>query len=141
MGRPFLVSERVRGDMGYHHVGVAGIDPASGRPNSKRSIADAPGLENVAVNRYEAEPGEEIPLASHYHDDQEEVFYVLSGTLAVETPEETHEVAADEAFVVEPDSPQRAHVRESADERAVAPVIGAPAVDDVHPCEPDESGE
>jgi mannose-6-phosphate isomerase-like protein (cupin superfamily) len=127
--------------MGYHHVGVAGIDPASDRPNSKRSSADTPGLENGAVSRYEAEPGEEIPLAYHYHDDQEEVFYVLSGTLAVETPEETHEVAADEAFVVEPDSPQRAHVPESADEQTVALGIGAPAVDDVHPCEPDESGE
>ena len=127
--------------MGYHHVGVAGIDPASDRPNSKHSSADASGLENGAVNRYEAEPGEKIPLASHYHDDQEEVFYVLSGMLAAETAEETHEVAADEAFVVEPDSPQRAHVPESADERAVALVIGAPAVDDVHPCEPDGSGE
>ena len=127
--------------MGYHHVDVAGIDPASERPSSKRSSAGAAGLENVAVNRYEVDPGEEIPLAYHYHDDQEEVFYVLSGTLAVETPEGTHEVAADEAFVVEPDSTQRAHVPESADERAVALSIGAPAIDDVHPCEPDESGE
>ena len=127
--------------MGYHHVDVAGVDPSPDRPSVTRSISDAAGLENVAVNRYEVDPGEEIPLAYHYHDDQEEVFYVLSGTLAVETPEETHEVAADEAFVVEPDSPQRAHVPESADERAVALGIGAPAVDDVHPCEPDESGE
>lgn len=127
--------------MGYHHVNVTGVEAAPDRPSVKRSISDAAGLENVAVNRYEVAPGEEIPLAYHYHDDQEEVFYVLSGTLAVETPEQVYAVASDEAFVVEPDSPQRAHVPESADEQAVALVIGAPAVDDVHPYEPGEADE
>ncbi|ELZ30268.1 cupin 2 barrel domain-containing protein [Halosimplex carlsbadense 2-9-1] len=39
------------------------------------------------------------------------------------------------ASVVEPDSPQRAHVSESANGRAVALCVGAPAVDDVHPSE------
>ena len=126
--------------MGYHHVDVAGVDPSPDRPSTKRSISDAAGLENVAVNRYEVDPGEEIPLAYHYHDDQEEVFYVLSGSLSVETPGRTYEVA-DEAFVVEPDSPQRAYVPEDADDRAVVLGIGAPTVDDVHPYEPDEGGE
>ncbi|WP_415380328.1 cupin domain-containing protein [Halosimplex sp. TS25] len=121
--------------MGYHHVDVDGIDPTPDRPSVQRSISDAVGLENVAVNRYEVAPGEAIPLAYHYHDHQEEVFYVLSGILTVETPEGTHDVGADEAFAVEPDSPQRAHVPESADEQAVALVVGAPAVDDVHPYE------
>ncbi|MFC7139633.1 cupin domain-containing protein [Halosimplex aquaticum] len=121
--------------MGYHHVDVGEIDPTPDRPSVQRSISDAVGLENVAVNRYEVEPGEAIPLAYHYHDRQEEVFYVLSGTLSVETPGETYDVGADEAFAVEPDSPQRAYVPVSADERAVALVIGAPAVDDVHPYE------
>ncbi|WP_135366413.1 cupin domain-containing protein [Halosimplex halophilum] len=127
--------------MGYHHVAVGEIEPAPDRPSVQRSVSDAAGLENVAVNRYEVEPGEAVPLAYHYHDQQEEVFYVLSGTLSVETPDETYEVAADEAFVVEPDSPQRAHVPESADERAVALVVGAPAVDDVHAYEESESGD
>jgi len=126
--------------MGYHHVDVAGVDPSPDRPSVTRSTSDAAGLENVAVNRYEVEPGEEIPLAYHYYDDQEEVFYVLSGSLSVETPGRTYEVA-DEAFVVEPDSPQRAYVPEDADGRAVALGIGAPAVDDVHPYEPEEGGE
>ncbi|WP_436926882.1 cupin domain-containing protein [Halosimplex amylolyticum] len=127
--------------MGYHHVDVGEVDPTPDRPSVQRSISDAVGLENAAVNRYEVAPGEAIPLAYHYHDHQEEVFYVLSGTLAVETPEGTYEVGADEAFVVEPDSPQRAHVPESADEAAVALVIGAPAVDDVHAYDPEEADE
>ncbi|WP_436911492.1 cupin domain-containing protein [Halosimplex marinum] len=125
--------------MGYHHVAVGEIEPTPDRPSVQRSVSDAAGLENVAVNRYEVEPGEAVPLAYHYHDEQEEVFYVLSGVLTVETPDETYEVGAGEAFVVEPDSPQRAHVPESADERAVALVVGAPAVDDVHAYEVEES--
>ncbi|WP_123537758.1 cupin domain-containing protein [Halosimplex salinum] len=121
--------------MGYHHVVVSELDPTPDRPSVRRSVSEAAGLENVAVNRYEVEPGESVPLAYHYHDEQEEVLYVLSGTLSVETPERTYEVGADEALAVEPDSPQRAYVAESADGRAVVLAIGAPAVDDVHPYE------
>lgn len=121
--------------MGYHHVDPDEIEPTPDRPSVQRAISDAVGLENVAVNRYEAEPGEAIPLAYHYHDDQEELFYVLSGTLTVETPEGTYEVGADEAFVVEPDSPQYASAADDAGETTRVLVVGAPRVDDVHPYE------
>lgn len=124
--------------MRYHHVDVAGIEPTPDRPSVQRSVDAAAGLETLAVNRYEAEPGKDIPLAYHYHDHQEEVFYVLSGTLSVETPERTYEVDADEALAVEPDSPQRAFVAEAADEPAVVLAVGAPAVDDVHAYEPEQ---
>jgi uncharacterized cupin superfamily protein len=123
--------------MGYHHLPVDDIEPTPDRPSVQRSISDAAGLENAAVNVYEVAPGEDIPLAYHYHDDQEELFYVCSGTLAVETPEKTYEVGEDEAFVVEPDSPQRAHNPESASEPVRTLVVGAPAVDDVHPYDPE----
>lgn len=126
--------------MGYHHVDVEALEPAPDRPSAKRSISDAAGLEEVAVHRYEVEPGEAIPLAYHYHDHQEEVFYVLSGTLSIETPEGTYEVSEGEAFAVEPDSPQRAFVPEDAAERAVALVVGAPVVDDVHAYDPATDG-
>jgi uncharacterized cupin superfamily protein len=126
--------------MGYQHVVVGDLEPTPDRPSVQRAIGDAAGLENVAVNRYEVAPGEAIPLAYHYHDDQEELFYVLSGTLHVETPEGTQEVGTDEVFVVEPESPQRAHNPESADGDVVALAVGAPAVDDVHAYDPDDDG-
>jgi quercetin dioxygenase-like cupin family protein len=122
--------------MGYHHIDVDGLEPTPARPCTRRSISEAAGLENVAANVYEPEPGETIPLAYHYHDEQEEVFYVVSGELSVETPEETYVVGRDEAFVVEPESPQRAYVDEDADGGAKVFVLGAPAIDDVHPYEP-----
>lgn len=121
--------------MGYHHVDPDDIEPTPDRPSVQRAISDAVSLEHVAVNRYEAEPGEAIPLAYHYHDDQEELFYVLSGTLAVETPEGDYEVGPDEVFVVEPDSPQYARAAGDAGETTRVLVVGAPRVDDVHPYE------
>lgn len=120
--------------MGYHHVDPATLDPAPDRPSTKRSISDACGLEQFAAHVYEAAPGEEIPLAYHYHDEQEELFYVTEGELHVETPEAEFVVGAGEAFVCEPDSPQFAFVPEDG-EPTTALVVGAPMVDDVHPYE------
>jgi uncharacterized cupin superfamily protein len=122
--------------MGYHVVDPETVAPAPARPCAKRSISDAAGLENLGCHRYAADPGEQIPLAYHYHDEQEEVFYVLEGTLSVETPEGTYEVEAGAALAVEPGSPQRAYNPAGGDERVVALVVGAPAVDDVHAYEP-----
>jgi uncharacterized cupin superfamily protein len=121
--------------MGYHHVDPADLDPAPDRPSTKRSISDACGLANLAAHVYEATPGEEIPLAYHYHDEQEELFYVTEGRLRVETPEGEYSVAAGEAFVCEPESPQFAHVP-SDGEPTTALVVGAPPVDDAHVYEP-----
>ena len=122
--------------MGYHVVDPEAVAPAPDRPCTKRSISDAAGLQNLGCHHYAADPGEQVPLAYHYHDEQEEVFYVLAGTLAVETPEGTYEVEAGRAFAVEPESPQRAYNPEDADGRVETLVVGAPAVDDVHPYEP-----
>ena len=122
--------------MGYHVVEPSALSPAPDRPCEKRSINDAAGLSELGCHHYEAAPGEQIPLAYHVHEQQEEVFYVLEGTLSVETPEGTYEATAGEAFVVEPGSPQRAYNDADADGPLRALVVGAPAVDDVSPYEP-----
>ena len=115
--------------MGYRTVDHAAVSPSDGRPCEMRALGAAAGLSNVAVNRFRAEPGEQLPLAYHYHEEQEEAFYVLSGTLHVETPEGTHEVGTDDLFAVDPESPQRAYNPEDADADVVVLAIGAPAVD------------
>lgn len=122
--------------MGYHHVAVGALEPTPGRPSVQRSIGDAAGLDRFSLHRYEVDPGEQIPLAYHVHDEQEEAFYVLSGTLAVETPDEEYRVDADEVLVVEPGSPQRAYNPASAGEPVTVLAVGAPVVDDVRPYEP-----
>jgi mannose-6-phosphate isomerase-like protein (cupin superfamily) len=124
--------------MGYTVVDSRAVNPADDRPCELRRLSAAAEVSNVAINRFRAEPGEQIPLAYHYHDEQEEVFYVLSGRMAVETPEGTHHVEAESVFAATPGSPHRAHNPAGADEAVEVLAIGAPAVDgDATPYEPD----
>jgi uncharacterized cupin superfamily protein len=125
--------------MGYRVIDPASVEPTPDRPCVQRAVGDEAGLENVALNCYEVEPGEEIPLAYHYHDDQEEVFYVTAGELHVETPEGERVVPEGQLFVADPDSPHRAFVPKDADASVRALALGAPPVDDVHAYEPEES--
>jgi len=122
--------------MAYHIVDPDDVDPVEDRPSETRSISDAIGLEEVGLRVYEAQPGEQLPLAYHYHDHQEEAFYVLDGSLHVETPQEEFVVERGEMFVVEPENPHRAFNPEDAKENARVLAIGAPSVDDVHAYEP-----
>lgn len=127
--------------MSYHVVDTETAEATPDRPCTLRRLSKRAGLERMAINRFEADPGEQVPLAYHYHDEQEEAFFVLSGTLHVETPEGDYTVPAGSLFTVEPGSPQRAFNPEDADERVELIAIGAPAVSgDVHAYDPDEDG-
>ncbi|MFP8957146.1 cupin domain-containing protein [Natrialbaceae archaeon A-CW3] len=127
--------------MGYRVVDPRSVDPASDRPCECRKLSADAGLETMAINRFRAEPGEEIPLAYHYHETQQEAFYVVGGTLSVETPEETYTVEQDSLFVADPESPHRAYNPADADESVTVLAIGAPPVaDDAHMYDPENEG-
>ncbi|MDB2286228.1 cupin domain-containing protein [Halorubrum ezzemoulense] len=115
--------------MGYRVVDVDSVDPEPDRPCECRKLSDSGGLDAAAINRFRAAPGEQLPLAYHYHETQQEAFYVLDGTLAIETPDETYEVPADDLFVVDPESPQRAYNPVDADAPVTVLAIGAPPAD------------
>lgn len=123
--------------MSYRVLDTGKVESSDDRPCDLRRLAEPAGLEHVAINRFRAAPGEMLPLAYHYHDEQEEAFYVLSGTLSVETPDETYEVDENGLFAIDPGSPQRAFNPESATEPVDVLAIGAPPVSgDVHAYEP-----
>ena len=125
--------------MGYRLVDVDSVDPEPDRPCECRKLSTPGGLEGAAINRSRAEPGEQLPLAYHYHETQQEAFYVLDGTLAVETPEGRYEVPADDLFVVDPESPQRAYNPPDADDPVTVLAIGAPsAAGDAVAYDPDD---
>ena len=126
--------------MGYDVVDGQAVRPAEGRPCELRRLTSTTDLSNLAVNQYRAEPGEQIPLKYHYHDEQEEAFYVLSGTLAVETPEGTYRIESGSLFTATPGSPHRAHNPAEADEAVEVLAIGAPTDDAVHQYDPDAGG-
>jgi uncharacterized cupin superfamily protein len=128
--------------MGYTVVSPEEVRPDTDRPSEVRRLAEAAGLSNVAVNVFRADPGEQIPRMYHYHDVQEEAFYVLSGTMLVETPEGTYRVESESLFTASPKSPHRAYNPSDGDDAIEVLAIGAPPVDgDANRYEPDENSE
>ena len=128
--------------MGYRAVDADSVPPEPDRPCECRKLSESGGLTEMAINRFRAAPGEQIPLAYHYHETQQEAFYVLNGTLSVETPDETYEVTEDDLFVVDPESPQRAHNPADADGPVTVLAVGAPPADgDAVAYEPEADGD
>ena len=117
--------------MGYHVVDPEDLEPEPDRPSEMRYVSEAIGMENLGLRLYHVEPGEDIPISGlHYHDEQEEAFFVVDGELSVETPEQIYRVPTGQFFIAEPGSPHRAY--NDADSPGSARVIGigAPPVDD-----------
>jgi len=120
----------------YHHIDPQALDSTPDYPCDRRSISDEAELATLAAAVYEIAPGEQLSRTYHYHEQREELFYVRSGTLVVETPEVTFEVGAGEVFVAEPNSPLRPHNPESAAEPTVVLGVGAPSTDIAVPYDP-----
>ncbi len=122
--------------MAYHVVDPADVEPMPDRDATARSVSDHVGLETLGLRVYSAAPGEQVPLAYHYHDEQEEAFYVLEGELHVETPDREYAVPAGRLFVVERGHPHRAFNPGGASGTVEVLAVGAPSVDDAHAYEP-----
>jgi mannose-6-phosphate isomerase-like protein (cupin superfamily) len=115
--------------MGHHVVDPADLDRVPDRPSDMRYVSEAAGMEHMGLRRYRVEPGEQLPISGlHYHDEQEEAFYVVSGTLTVETPDREYVVEADQFFVADPGSAHRAYVASDATSEAIVIGMGAPPV-------------
>lgn len=128
--------------MGYHLVDPEGLDPLPDRHCTAYAISgadtDSSNLKTLGIRVYVVEPGGQIPKQYHYHDIQEEAFYVISGTLYVETPEETYEVESGQVLLVEAGSPHRAFNPEDATTAPRVLAMGAPSSDGGKPFAPNE---
>lgn len=87
-------------------------------------LSDALDTTGLAINYYEEAPGESIGLCYHRHHEQEEVFYVLSGTATFETETGDVAVGPNELIRFEPGEWQQGTNRE--DERLRVLALGAP---------------
>lgn len=101
------------------------IDSWMGPAAVKRPLGEVIGTTDVAINYYELEPGESFSFGYHRHADQEEVFYVQSGTVTFETEDGDVVVEGGEAIRFGPDEWQRGI--NTGDERVAALALGAPA--------------
>lgn len=107
------------------HVVIDDLDNWMGPADVKRPLGTALGTEHMGLRVYELEPGESTAFGYHAHESQEEVFYVLEGTLAFETDDGEVEVEAGEAVRFAPGEFQRS--RNPGDGRTRVLGIGAPA--------------
>ncbi|WP_146418005.1 cupin domain-containing protein [Haloarcula hispanica] len=123
--------------MGYHQIDPESLSETADYPCDRRGISDAAELHALHAATYEMAPGEDLSRTYHYHETREELFYVLKGTLHVETPDGEYVVSADEVFVAEPDSPHRAHNPADADKPVTVLGVGAPPTDIALPYDPD----
>ncbi|NHN42231.1 cupin domain-containing protein [Halorubellus sp. JP-L1] len=100
-----------------------------------RQLGERLGATNFALNHFVLAPGESPAHSMHRHPEQEEVFYVLSGTVTVETPAEdaVADPAEDDALVVETDEVVRVppdtyqFVVNRSDDPAALLALGAPS--------------
>lgn len=106
-------------------VTIDDLDNWMGPAEVKRPVGSALGTEHMGIRFYELEPGDSTAFGYHAHADQEELFYVLDGTLTFETEDGDVEVSEDETIYFEPGEFQRS--RNSGDDRARVLGVGAPA--------------
>jgi len=122
--------------MAYHQIDPEDLPETPDYPCDRRGISDAAELVSLHAATYEMAPGEQLPRAYHYHEQREELFYVVSGPVHVETPDGEYVVEPGEVFVAEPDSPHRAFNPADAEASARVLGVGAPKTDIAHPYEP-----
>jgi uncharacterized cupin superfamily protein len=105
-------------------VSLAECDRRMGPAADKRALSAALGTSDLALNYYELDRGDSFAFGYHRHPEQEEVFYVIEGTVTFETEDGDVAVRAGEAIRFEPGEWQRGHNR--GDDPVVALAMGAP---------------
>ncbi|MCG1004414.1 MULTISPECIES: cupin domain-containing protein [Halobacterium] len=118
------------------HVRLDDLDSRMGPADRNVPLTDALGVADAALNYYELDAGDSFAYGLHSHQNQEEIFHVLEGTVTFETldvqqagddaavdADET-EVSAGELVRFGPGEFQRGVNR--GDERVRALAVGAP---------------
>lgn len=123
--------------MSYDIIDPDAIESRPDIPGDHRYVQDATDLNHLSMQFIQASPGESF-VPYHYHEEQEEVFYVLSGKLHVRTPDREYVVAAGQVFVTQPGNPLQPYVPESAESGVGAIILNAPQTDDFRSYDPDE---
>lgn len=96
----------------YERGSLADVEPmAAGEGVGARwQLGPALELDGYSLNVAVLEPGERLPRSGyHYHDDQEECFYVVEGRCRAEVEGGREDFAPDDVLVVRRGSPQLIH--------------------------------
>jgi uncharacterized cupin superfamily protein len=95
-----------------------------GGEDSARRVGEALETADVGLSHYELDPGQNLSGGVHTHMDQEEIFYVLDGTMTFQTLDGEVEVEGGEVVRFAPGDFQQG--KNESDESATLLGIGAP---------------
>lgn len=123
-------------------ISIEDVESRVGPAEVKRPLTRALGATDIALNYFELAPGDSFAFGYHAHSEQEEVFYVQSGTVTFETEDGETTVGPGEVVRFAPGEYQRGVNRISEprsdgsederrgssgdEERVVALALGAP---------------
>jgi uncharacterized cupin superfamily protein len=122
--------------MAYEIIDPESVDPRPDIPGDHRYIQDVTKLEHLSMQFVRTPPGESF-VPYHYHDVQEELFYIILGELHVRTPDTEYVVEPGEVFVAQPGSPLQPYVPETATADVEAIILNAPQADDYQSHDPE----
>lgn len=105
-------------------VRIDDVDALFGPATVKRPVSDELRTSDVALNYYELEPGDSFAFGYHRHHDQEEVFYIMEGTVTFETESGAVEATAGEFVRFAPGEFQRGV--NQGDDEVIGLALGAP---------------
>ncbi|MFD1515060.1 cupin domain-containing protein [Halomarina rubra] len=108
-------------------VAVEDAPGADSETRRFRSLASALDTTGLAINYFDVAPGEPVGYCYHRHHEQEEVFFVLSGTATFDIEEGDVVVDTGEAIRFAPGEWQQGW--NHGDERLVVLALGAPRED------------
>lgn len=90
------------------------------------NLIEKTGMENMRARLWYFQPGDSVSY--HYHDEQEELFYIVKGTGHMQVGEDREEIEIPEGGMICPGVETSVHLRNDSDEEAIWLIVGAPAV-------------
>jgi mannose-6-phosphate isomerase-like protein (cupin superfamily) len=107
-----------------HRIAIDDADSFVSAADVFRPLSSLLATDGLALNYFELEPGDAFGFCYHRHHEQEEVFYVQSGTATFETEDDDVEVGPGELIRFAPGEWQRG--TNEGTERVGALALGAP---------------
>lgn len=86
--------------VGYTRAALSELEANPNKPSQRWEVSPQLEIEGYNFNVARLEPGERLSqTAFHYHENQEEFFFVIDGRCRVETEDESFDLGPDEMIV------------------------------------------
>jgi mannose-6-phosphate isomerase-like protein (cupin superfamily) len=96
--------------MSYEHRSLSAFEPNPEKPGRRFELSPELGIDLYNLNVAVLEPGERLSEnAYHYHENQRELYYTVSGRCRIEVDDGSFDMAKDDVAVFEPGANHLVH--------------------------------